>query len=667
MRLTSLALLIGGLVLSSFCAAYEYEIGTGKGDITGPASGLQMFGFVREGQNTEGIHTRLWARAFVIAEPAGKNRLAFVVADLGSVPHDVQLAVLRKLGERYGKTYNRANTIISATHTHAGPGGYWPVVEAGPLTGAFYRAHFEAIVDGIVSALVEAHESLEPGDIYLNRGEVENAGANRSETAYLNNPEEERARYDSNTDKQMVLLKMVTADGVVGILNWFAVHPTSMTYYNQLISGDNKGRAEQLFESRASGEAYADDFIAAFANSNCGDVTPNLNLDNTGPGADDFESTHIIAERQFDVALELARTAARKLKGPIQSVQAYVDFSDLKVSDEYTHAGPQCTCASAYGYAFAAGSTEDGGGHPLFREGMTQRIPAIDEAIKKDLGALPSDEIRACHEPKPLLLAPGDMDPPAQSQIIPLGLARVGSLVLVAVPGEITTMAGRRLRETVQQVAGDNAEVVIAAYSNHYTGYVTTYEEYQTQQYEGGHTIFGPWELAGMQQEFARLSQSLSAGKIPEPGPNPRDFLAVAQDAGLDGGADQLPDGKTFGLVIQDAESRYEAGQTVEAAFWSANPNNGFEKGFPYLEVQRKTDGGWETVATDDAWATRYKWEPVAEQPGASRALLRWDIPANVPAGEYRLLHRGMARSEDGSLKPFEGLSRAFSVGATEQ
>ncbi|MBD3648651.1 MAG: neutral/alkaline non-lysosomal ceramidase N-terminal domain-containing protein, partial [Pseudomonadales bacterium] len=625
--------LLSGFLLafaSLTCCAeeFDYWIGTGKSDITGPASGLQMWGFAREGQNTEGIHIRLWARAFIVVEAEGDERLAIVVSDLGSIPHDIKQAVISRLSARYGEIYNPANTLISATHTHAGPGGYWPATEASALAGAFYRDHFDAIVDGIVAALIHAHENLAPGNIYINEGIVENAGAQRSRTAYENNPEKERARYDSDTDKQMVLLKFVTAEGVTGILNWFAVHPTSMTYNNRLISGDHKGHAEQLFEASATGETYTDNFIAAFANSNCGDVTANLNLDNTGPGSDDFDTTRIIAERQFNAAAKLADTATTRLTGPIRSVHSYVDFSDLAVSDKFTDAGEQHTCPSAYGYSFAAGSTEDGGGHPLFREGMTEQLPEIEAAIKQQLNLPePGEAIRNCQLPKPLLMAPGDFDPPAQAQTIPLAITRIGPLTLVAVPGEVTTMAGRRLRDTVAEGLPDASPVVIAAYANQYAGYVTTREEYLTQQYEGGHTLFGPWMLAGMQQEFARLATAIAAGESAAPGPKPRSFLASAPDAGLGSTPDRVPEGIRFGDIVSHVEPRYVPGDTAQAVFWSANPNNGFEAGQSLVVVQRMVSDGWQDVASDDAWETRYRWRPVDDQPGVSQAVLQWDIP----------------------------------------
>jgi neutral ceramidase len=50
----------------------------------------------------------------------------------------------------------------------------------------------------------------------------------------------------------------------------------------------------------------------------------------------------------------------------------------LSVSDAFTHSGQQQTWPAADGYSFAAGSTEDGGGQPLFKEGMLRQDPLIE-------------------------------------------------------------------------------------------------------------------------------------------------------------------------------------------------------------------------------------------------------------------------------------------------
>jgi hypothetical protein len=53
----------------------------------------------------------------------------------------------------------------------------------------------------------------------------------------------------------MVQLKFVSvADGEpIGVINWYAVHLTSMNKTNQYISSDNKGYAGLLFEAEING------------------------------------------------------------------------------------------------------------------------------------------------------------------------------------------------------------------------------------------------------------------------------------------------------------------------------------------------------------------------------------------------------------------------------
>lgn len=55
-------------------------------------------------------------------------------------------------------------------------------------------------------------------------------------------------------------------------------------------------------------------------------------------------------------------------------------------------------------------------------------------------------------------------------------------MVIAAVPGEFTTMAGRRMRSLLTNTfasAGKNVKVVIGGLSNVYSSYIATPEEYQ--------------------------------------------------------------------------------------------------------------------------------------------------------------------------------------------
>ena len=99
---------------------------------------------------------------------------------------------------------------------------------------------------------------------------------------------------------------------------------------------------------------------------------------------------------------------------------------------------------------------------------------------------------------------------------LPLQIFIIGQLAIVGIPAEITTMSGNRLRNTVAKILKERGveEVLITPYANSYAGYITTYEEYRMQLYEGGHTLFGKWTLAGYQMKFRELAQELL--KAPE-------------------------------------------------------------------------------------------------------------------------------------------------------
>lgn len=67
-----------------------------------------------------------------------------------------------------------------------------------------------------------------------------------------------------------------------------------------------------------------------------------------------------------------------------------------------------------------------------------------------------------------------------QPKVVSTQLAMIGNLAIAALPGEFTTMSGRRIKNAVKNGMGSpNVTVIIAGLSNHYTDYVATYEEYQ--------------------------------------------------------------------------------------------------------------------------------------------------------------------------------------------
>jgi neutral ceramidase len=92
-------------------------------------------------------------------------------------------------------------------------------------------------------------------------------------------------------------------------------------------------------------------------------------------------------------------------------------------------------------------------------------------------------------------------------QVLPVQFVEIGDLVLVSIPFEITTTAGRRLKKGIENLYAQEGkrEVILCPYANSYSGYITTFEEYQQQMYEGGHTVFGQYGLAALQTTFKKL------------------------------------------------------------------------------------------------------------------------------------------------------------------
>lgn len=524
----------------------NYLIGVGKSDITDPAIGLGMQGMADKNQRTTGVESRLVAKVFIVVDPVSLNRVAIVSTDLWSGTHIVKQEVVDRLQQIYGpELYQLDNLLISGTHTHSGPGGYthyylYNHTLGGPnKTGGFDRHNFESIVAGIVSAIEQAHNQLAPGKIYVNRGHIEDCGRQRSPEAYFRNPESELYQYGSDTDNEMLLLKFVhvsdTNEKPLGLLNWYAIHPTDRGQYNTLVTGDNKGYAAELFEEKAY-----EPIVAAFANANCGDVSGNVAFGSIPTGADDIERMKKHGEKQYQLAQSLFDQATEELHGSIDYRHTFIDMSHIEIEDR----PGKRTWPAALGISFAAGSSEDSKPPIPIREGITIRSITEDEAsILAFSGLIAAIEVPGAelpgqfdsaltpdfidgHAPKPIAFAPGLANPetdfyPITPKELPIQILKIGNLVLTGIPGEITTMAGRRLKATVQ--AELNVDyLVLAAYSNAFSQYITTFEEYQAQHYEGASTLFGPYTLMAYQQEFRKLAAAMKQGQLVSPGKGPQ-------------------------------------------------------------------------------------------------------------------------------------------------
>lgn len=626
-------------------------------DITGEPADCGMLGYGKAEQRTAGIHLRLRARAFVFDD--GDRRVLLIVAELPLPMQSVTDEVLSRLAAIHGDRYTAANTVITTTHTHAGPGGYCGHLLYNLTTNGFHPTTFEAIVAGIVEAVEFADADLEVSEVTLAHGELHDASTNRAATAFARNPADDRAFFPDAIDPQTSLVGIQRDGRLVGAINFFATHGTSMTNHNLLISGDNKGYAAFHAERVESGADYLagqPDFIAGFAQTNAGDMSPNVErrkIDkkrSIGPTTDDVENTRIIGRRQYDAAAALF-DAGTVIGDTVDSRLVYVDLGAVDVRPEFTPDGRPHRTSPPIAAAAQIAGTIDGDGFPGFKEGKNRVIDAISSQIYRR-----KPRFADAQAPKGAVVSLARLNKftPFAQERVPVQLIRIGRLYLVTVPGEVTIVSGLRVRRTVAAIVGAELEdVLCVGYSNAYIHYFTTPEEYEEQRYEGGSTIFGRWQVPALMQVASELAtamrdgEQIAAGVHPGP-PNKRSWVAKPR-----------PDSGEFGTVVTPPATSYAPGRIVYVAFASANPNHDLRRGGTYLEVQQRDGDGWTRVADDGDWSTTFGWR--REGQGRSIATVTWVVPNNA-AGEFRIVHHGTARSADGSLTPFTGTSPTFTV-----
>ncbi|MGF2735496.1 neutral/alkaline non-lysosomal ceramidase N-terminal domain-containing protein [Marinobacter sp. DUT-1] len=727
---------VSSVTTDSACAKNrEFRFGSGLSDITGPVALKSGAGWEDTGQVMHGLHTRQYARAFALESPCNGKRVMFVSADIGLMWGSIRNGVLNTLAQNpeLAAAYTAENLMLSATHTHNGPAGYAHHEAGNALHLGFDALVYNTIVNGIVDAIVRAHQNVEANSqtapIEMAVGELLNTNINRSRSAYAMNPAYERGQYLNVRGEEVDVVKTVVqlnlrrkSGSPVGVINWFGVHPTVMGPEIPYVSSDVKGFASLGFEEIMATDYRADpaedSFVAAFAQADEGDASPNIFINEfphpdprRGGGETPIDSNAISGTKQLARALELWQSG-QPLTGSVDYRLLHVQMNKVTVTDPEVLSGlehpPELdvankqTCNAALGVSFPAGA-EDGPG-PISEEGLTcSASPDLLSSVAADFAgltdmALPVNLVSdlllcnveqlpllgmGCHAEKPVLL-PTNLGEAAdgvpnvlteltgvttnfEPAIHPLQIFRVGNLALVGLPWEVTTMSARRLREMVlEEMAPVGVDtVVIAGLVNGYTHYLTTREEYASQQYEGASTVFGPWSLAAVTQELKKLADSMARGTVLAVGPELPEVTPVLRRPPYI--PSDSPGEQAFGTVLQEAPSVVAPGDEVAVRFQASHPRNDLmlNDSYGYAE-QLQEDGSWQVVATDRSPDLLYTWHPqflpplATELPytGASEATVSWKLPRNLTLGIYRLRTKGVANPGGA----WEGASGAFEV-----
>lgn len=656
-------------------------------------------------QKGTGLKQRLYSRVFIMGSTANPDdRLVYVILDTGMGDTAVRRGILEALArDSELGIYKEKHVALIGTHSHSGPGGYSNYLLHQASVLGFHRINYQAIVDGTLKAIRDAHRSLSEGTLTLGTAHVKDGNINRSLYAYLQNPESERNQYKDqgdSTDTLMTLLRFTRKDGThIGALNWYAVHGTSAHNNNTLVTGDNKGVASWLMEQQ-----YGNGFVAGFSQANVGDVSPNIlgqwcedgsgaQCDlQTGTCADGtvvkcqgrgpvftakdngLSSAYEIGRRQYATAEDIMNqldSTGTPISGPVRSFHYTQDMRYFSFPHPNTGASVQ-TCPSALGFSFGAG-TADGPGISDFQQAASNGKPRNPFwTLVSLILRTPSPQQKACQGAKPILLDIGEMDLPYAwgPNHVDVQLMRIGQLVMIIAPAEASTMAGRRWRNAIAEAAGpvlgQQPVVVLAGPSNGYTSYIVTEEEYAVQRYEGASTLFGPHTLnAHINLTTSKVNYLREGFGEPPAGPSPPDSRKMALTLLTDVVYDNAPLFKSFGQCIAQPPSTVNIGQLVEARFVGANPRNNLRLEGTYAAVERKNGNSWTQVRSDYDWHLTYAWKRTSVLMGYSEVTISWQTGADdhTAPGTYRLKYYGDSKAPiTGKISAFVGTSNEFVV-----
>jgi hypothetical protein len=94
---------------------------------------------------------------------------------------------------------------------------------------------------------------------------------------------------------------------------------------------------------------------------------------------------------------------------------------------------------------------------------------------------------------------------------VPLGVYRIGDLWFATLPGEFTTVMGRRVAQGVAGCTPATPDSVnLIGLANEYVSYFSTPEEYEAQDYEGASTLYGPDSGPWIARNLASLAATVS-------------------------------------------------------------------------------------------------------------------------------------------------------------
>jgi neutral ceramidase len=601
------------------------QVGVGRADITSP-TGYYMQGWVRSDAVLRGVHTRIEARAIVLKR--GRQKLALVAEDLNGIAGGAVHEAAKRLASR---GFSESNIIVSASHTHAAPSGYYPfgtyntvfmtvgTPTAQNVTGAIDPQLYAFEIRQLVLAITRADDDLGPGRLGWATTQLVGLTANRSLEAHLRDHGIKKAYgtgkvsddpggYLDTIDPAVQVLRVdKTVKGrlrPVGMWSTFADHGTVNKYQFGVYNADHHGSATRIVEQQIralGGVPESQDVVNAYGNTDEGDQSAGLTR--SGPAAADW-----VGRVEARAMLAAWRTAGTHLT---DTPRLATRWTRMCFCGQRTSGGPVSRTATP-GLPLFTGSEEGRG--PLYDltkkpfEGMSSPVTDPLDPGQGDKVVVPTGALGSGSTPT----------------AVPLTVAQVGERLIATVPGEMTVWMGRVLRSTLlSESHGHGVKAVqLSGLANEYLSYYTSPQEYDAQHYEGGSTMYGRVSSLLILQELQVLTHDLFAGR-PAPAPDSED-----PTNGIAATAAPFGTGVSRG-VITGQPGTTQRFQHATFSWQGAPEGLDMPLGRAFVSVERNGHG----VAADDL-GLQILWR--VDSKGVYSA--EWEVPRDAPLGSYRFV-----------------------------
>ncbi|MCB9638173.1 MAG: neutral/alkaline non-lysosomal ceramidase N-terminal domain-containing protein [Myxococcales bacterium] len=582
---------------------------------------------------TTGQYDRFYIKALALDD--GVKRVILVRSPMCWVSDFLHQHITQYIIDKIGVDLSNS-LIITATHTHSGPGRFWNLLPGKSLGflgyGEFLPEGFRRIVASFGDAIIAANKDLKPARFgYAVDPNFDQAGEIFSDR---------RGASPSEKHPILTVMRIDREDGTpLAVLFSFPMHGIIHEFNNFSLTQDAAGGAEMgvqdFFEQRTQKRIEA-----FFMQGPAGDVSPRgdkkrhkdiRRMQMIGAlTAPSIWKMYDQIQPKTDIRLDIVNKRigiSRKLIG-YKDDEFYEDKDGKKMP--YRFGGLKCV-DQAFDY-----NKEPDKKHEDGHLGCVLNIEMINDGT-----------------------------PVPQFAKTRLTAAKIGDLVVATFPGEATSFLARRLRRDLDTLSGGKLkDLLVLGYSQDHHFYLLEEQDWWRGGYEASMNIWGPRFGEYLEKNLSELANQLWMDKKPDnaTGILPQDFFEL--DLSPTVAREKTP---TAGQIVQQPPKTY---MRLENPLTFVLSGGFLGVDNPYVVLQKQDGGSFKDVERiagriyDDS--THRIIMSFTKKDSAWHYTFSFEELQDFPTGTYRFRVEG--KQWDGEkIVPYTAETDAFEIKETDK